>query len=61
MKLGGDALVDEGAANLVELSEKIDTSKMGKPSFMMVLTGVGGFAYKRKDDVLVIPLGCLRD
>lgn len=61
IKLGGDALVDEGAASLVELSGKIDASKMGEPSFMMVLTGVGGFAYRRADGVLVIPLGCLRD
>lgn len=61
IKLGGDSLVDEGAASLVELSGKVDKEKMGEPSFMMVLTGVGGFAYRRGDGVLVVPLGCLRD
>lgn len=61
IKLGGDALVEEGAASLVELAGKIDTTRMGEPSFMMVLTGIGGFAYRRGDGVIVVPLGCLKD
>ncbi len=61
MKLGGDSLVEEGAANLVEVSNKIDTGRMGEPAFMMVLTGVGGFAYRRSDGVAVVPIGCLKD
>ena len=39
---------------------KIDTDKMKAPSFLMVLTGVGGYAYRRKDGVCVVPIGCLR-
>ncbi len=61
IKLGGDNLIDEGAKTLLELSNKIDTSKMKKPAFLMVLTGTSDYAYKRKDDVFVVPVGCLKD
>ena len=39
---------------------KIDVEKMGKVSFLMILTG-GQFAYQRKDGVWVVPIGCLKD
>ena len=61
IKLGGDANINEGAKNLLRLSEKIDTERMKKPSFLMVLTGVGDYAYRRTDGVLVVPIGCLKD
>lgn len=62
IKLGGDRLIDEGAANLTKLAEKIDTEKMKVPSFLMVLTGVGQYAYRRpQDGVLVVPIGCLKN
>ena len=61
IKLGGDRLIDEGAKNLIKLQNKIDTEKMKKPSFMMVLTATGNYAYKRDDDVYVIPVGCLKN
>lgn len=56
----GSSYVDEAAKNLIKLKEKIDESKMRKPSFLMVITG-GRAAYKRDDGVLVIPIGCLKD
>lgn len=40
---------------------KFDTDKMPAPSFMAVIIGVGQYAYKRKDGVYVIPIGCLKD
>ena len=43
------------------MDEKIDTDKMYAPSFLMVLTGTGDFAYRRKDGVYVIPIGCLKN
>jgi predicted AAA+ superfamily ATPase len=52
--------IEEAAANLIKLRQKIDTEKMNQPSFLMVLTG-GQVAYKRSDGVLVVPIGCLRD
>lgn len=60
IKLGGSTLIEEGAANLKTLAQKIDTTKMKEPSFLMVLTGVGPYAYRRKDGVYVVPLGCLK-
>lgn len=61
IKIGGDKLIDEGAANLKKLAAKIDTTKMKDPSFLMILTAVGAFAYKREDGVYVVPIGCLKD
>ena len=61
VKLGGDSLVNEGAASLLALAGKINTEKMNEPSFMMVLTGTGNYAYRRKDGVYVVPVGCLKD
>ena len=61
IKLGGDTLIEEGAKNLRSLSEKIDTTKMKSPSFLMVLTAVGPYAYRRPDGVYVVPLSCLKE
>ena len=62
IKIGGTNLINGGATNLKLLSDKIDTTKMKKPSFLMVLTGIGDYAYKRPEDgVLVAPIGCLKD
>ena len=61
IKLGGDRLIEEGAKSLKVMDEKIDTDKMYAPSFLMVLTGTGDFAYRRKDGVYVIPIGCLKN
>lgn len=55
----GNKQIDEAAKNLLFLQSKINTEKMGKPSFLMVVTG-GEFAYKRDDGVLVVPIGCLK-
>ena len=61
VKLGGDKLIEEGADNLKTLKDKIDISKMKAPSFLMVLIGVGDYAYRRQDGVYVVPIGCLKD
>ena len=60
IKLGGTALIEEGALSLKRFSETIDTGKMGGPSFKMILTAVGNLAYKRKDGILVVPISCLK-
>ena len=46
---------------LLALANNIDTNKMPAPSFMAVIIGVGKYAYRRKDGVYVIPIGCLKD
>lgn len=61
IKLGGDKLIEEGAKSLKSLETKIDTDKMKPPSFLMVLTGTGDYAYRRHDGVYVIPVGCLKE
>lgn len=61
IKLGGDRLIEEGAKSLRTMAAKIDTDKMYAPSFLMVLTGTGDYAYRRADGVFVVPIGCLRN
>lgn len=56
----GNKQIEEAAANLLKLSERVNTEKMGNPSFLMVLTA-GEFAYRREDGVYVVPIGCLKD
>lgn len=60
IKLGGSENIEKGAQTLKLLAKKIDTGKMKSPSFMMVLIGVGKYAYRRPDGVYVIPIGCLQ-
>ncbi len=61
IKLGGDKLINEGVENLKNMYNKIDTKKMNNPSFLMVLTATGNYAYKREDGVYIVPIGCLKD
>ena len=61
IKLGGESLVQEGVNNLLRLASQIDTEKMAKPSFLMVLTGIGGYAIRRQDGVFEVPVCCLKN
>ena len=61
IKLGGTRLIEEGVATLNKLESQLDPTRMKNPAFKMVLTGTGEYAYRRKDGVLVVPVGCLRD
>ena len=61
IKLGGDKLIEEGAKSLKAMVAKIDTDRMNAPSFLMVLTGIGDYAYRRQDGVCVVPIGCLKN
>jgi len=56
----GNKQIEQAALNLLKLKEKIDTNKMRAPSFLLVLTG-GQFAYRRKDGVWIVPVGCLKN
>ena len=60
IKLGGEDDIEKGAKGLKELVDKIDTTRMKNPSFMMVLVGLGRYAYRRDDGVYVVPIGCLK-
>ena len=60
IKIGGADNIEKGAKTLKDLASKIDTTKMKAPSFMMVVTGIGQYAYRRPDGVCVVPIGCLK-
>jgi len=61
IKLGGEERIEEGACNLKKLQKQLDTDRMNTPSFMMVLTGITKYAYRRRDGVYVVPVGCLKN
>lgn len=61
IKLGGDRFIEDGADKLKTLAGKLDTDKMGDPAFLAVVVGIGKYAYRRKDGVFVVPIGCLKD
>ena len=61
IKLGGDRLIAEAAATLDKMEAKLDTTRMKPPAFKMVVTGTGDYAYRRKDGILVVPVGCLKN
>ncbi len=56
----GDAYVDEGAKHLLTLKKLIIEHKLKEPDFLMIITA-GNYSYKREDNVLVVPIGCLKD
>ena len=60
VKLGGGALINDGAHTLITLQNLLDTDRIGYPAFLMVLTATGDFAYRREDGVVVCPIGCLK-
>ena len=61
VKIGGETLINDGAKTLNELESQIDTTRMKSPSFKMVLTATGQYAYRRPEDgVYVIPIGCMK-
>ena len=59
IKLGGDTAIESAAATLKKFRDKIDTGKMKDPSFMMILTGLGNYAFRREDGIMVVPIGSL--
>lgn len=61
IKLGGDTSIEEGVKTLNAFEGQIDTKKMKKPAFRMILTAAGRYAYRRKDGIVIVPIGCLKD
>ena len=51
---------DNAAEKLLRFSENIDESKMGKASFLAIISATE-YAYIREDGVHVIPLGTLKN
>ena len=61
IKLGGSKFIEEGVKSLKSMEAKIDTGRMKQPSFLMVLTGTGDFAYRCRDGVYIVPVGSLKN
>ena len=60
IKLGGDKLIEEGAASLNRLKTKLaEKSNEKSPSFMMIVTAFGPL-YRRPDGIYVVPINCLK-
>lgn len=57
IKLGGHAALDEAAENLLKLRDLVGEDN--PPAFQMVISGTPGASYRRKDGVIVVPLGLL--
>ena len=61
IKLGGQSLINDGAATLCALAGLIDTTRMKAPAFRMILTAAGEYADRRPEDgTYVVPIGCLK-
>ena len=58
VRLFDPARVDEGAANLLKIKEKMNYSTMKQPSFLMVITA-GKYARLRLDGVYEVPISLL--
>jgi predicted AAA+ superfamily ATPase len=59
VKMGSNEF-DSAAEKLLRFSENIDESKMGKSSFLAIISATE-YAYIREDGVHVIPLGTLKN
>lgn len=51
---------NKAADNLNRLKDASIEANHSPPSFLMILTA-GKYAYRRKDGIYVVPIGCLRD
>lgn len=58
LKLGGETAIDDAAASLLKFAGQVDTSRLGDPAVLGVLTAIG-YAYTREDGVQVVPIGAL--
>ncbi len=54
----GSHWIDDAAANLLKLRDKVNTDSMGEPAFLAVVTATN-YAYTREDGVHVIPITLL--
>ncbi len=57
VKLGSGRL-DDAARNLVAFAAKVDTTRVGAPAVLGIITATG-YGYARDDGVMVIPIGAL--
>ena len=61
LALDAPKVIEYKCQQLLKLTSKINNQKMAKPSFLMVLMGIGKYACMCRDGVLVVPIGTLKD
>lgn len=59
VKLGGAEQIEQAARSLLAVKRKVDESKMGPASKLVVITAADGYSYERPDGVSVVPLFAL--
>ena len=58
VKLGGERDIEQAARSLLRLRDKIDTSRAGEPSKLLIITATG-YGYDRPDGTTVVPITAL--
>lgn len=57
VKLGGEARIDQAAANLLKFRDRVDTDRSGEPAALAIIVGSGPYAFRREDGIWVLPIG----
>ncbi|MDT8367762.1 MAG: DUF4143 domain-containing protein [Longimicrobiales bacterium] len=57
VKLGGERWIEEAAESLLRFRDRVDTDRLGVPAALGVIVGSGRYAYRRDDDIWVLPIG----
>ena len=60
IKLGAKK-IDEAAANLLKIREKMEKRSMKMPNALIVICGLSSAAYQRPDGVIVVPVTTLKN
>ncbi len=58
IKLGGERDIEQAAQSLTRLRDKVDTSRTGEPSKLLIITATG-YGYDRPDGTTVVPITAL--
>lgn len=58
IKLGGTVATDRAAQTLLKLRDTVDTSRVGEPSKLLIVTAAG-YGYDRPDGTTVVPITAL--
>lgn len=58
VKLGGTELIEQAVRTLRRLRDRVDTTRMGEPKKLMVITA-GGYGFEYPDGIAVVPITAL--
>lgn len=58
IKLGGEKLIEQGVSSLLRLRRRVDTSRVGEPSALVVITATG-YSFNHREGVQIVPISTL--